>query len=197
MAKNFERADGDKVDIDSIRMRERPRYVNKNQLRFDDNWQKIGRITWVSDVQVDGNEGRMYFQVIGGRSGIVSRNNVTFKGMFIAGGFCYPGGSEIYHDPQFESQAMTLEVESASNSDYEQLDSDEGGNGGGRAIFAVIAVSVIIVMILTLIVKGRTPGDRRSPIRGSRHRDSAVVWEDEKEYYEHYLVDKEDPKGKK
>jgi len=197
MAKNFESADGDKVDIDSMRMGERPRHVNKNQLRFDDNWQQIGRITWVSDVQVDGNEDRMYFQLIGGRSGIVSRNNVTFKGMFIVGGFSYPGGSEIFHDPQFESQALTLQVESASNSDYEVLVDDDGGNGGGRAIFAMIAVSVIIVMILTLIVKGRTPGDRRSAYRGSRYNDSAAELEDEKEYYEHYLVDKDVPKGKK
>jgi hypothetical protein len=120
----FERADGAKEIIGERDLKEappitdpgeQPRLVRRNRLNFADNWQYIGRLTWESNVTVDGVEEQMYFQVHGGRRlqldlSILGRD-WKFRGFLIMGGFSYPGGETIYHDPSYVVTALELDVE--------------------------------------------------------------------------------------
>ncbi|MEW5759688.1 MAG: hypothetical protein AB1779_02855 [Candidatus Thermoplasmatota archaeon] len=82
---------------------EKPRKIGLKHPRLDliDEWQRIGRLTWITNVTVDGVEKTMSFQVQGHR-GFVERigNRGLFIGFVILGGFAYPGGSSIVHDPE-------------------------------------------------------------------------------------------------
>jgi hypothetical protein len=80
---------------------------------FKGNWSKVAKLTWVSDVSVDGQRKSMYVQIQGGRKVLLSGPQGLFYGFGVLGGVSYPGGDKIYHDPMVESEMM-LYTESAS-----------------------------------------------------------------------------------
>lgn len=90
-----------------------PEIITKDTIEFKDNWQRIGRLLWLSNVTVDGEDKDMYFQIHAGR---ILRNVLTekrdgcIKGAIILGGFIYPKGEKIFHDPTFESTALLLDI---------------------------------------------------------------------------------------
>ncbi len=101
------RADGeDDVIDDDV---EKPKLIKKNRLHFNDNWQKVGRMTWVSDVEVDGEEDEMHFQVFHARrfSGLTGKG-AGYSGFAVIGGFAYPGGDKIFHDPAYSTEAFAI-----------------------------------------------------------------------------------------
>jgi hypothetical protein len=85
---------------------EEPLLLTKDRIEFVDNWYRVGRATWVSDVVVDGEDRRMAFRVVGVRPVEMNHGLELFRGFGIVGVFVYPQGNEIYHDPGFEAAAF-------------------------------------------------------------------------------------------
>ncbi|MDD1768040.1 MAG: hypothetical protein LUQ27_05700 [Methanomassiliicoccales archaeon] len=86
--------------------------VAKNRIEFRDNWERCGLLTWVSDVTVDGEEDQMYYQVHAGQARDFRGENDDgeVRSVAILGGYIYPAGSDIYHDPTFEASTFMLSM---------------------------------------------------------------------------------------
>jgi hypothetical protein len=84
-------------------------------ITFADDWERIGRFTWESDVTVDGEQEDMYFQVHGGGPWSFDYNRVTFVGMRVLGAFVYPAGMSIFHDPAFDATAYEFGISTVTN----------------------------------------------------------------------------------
>lgn len=124
---------------------EKPKFIKKNKLHFQDNWDNLGGLEWVSDVEVDGEDMEMFFQVHGGRRVLLGNAEKGYlKGFGVIGGFSYPGGENIFHDPAFNSHAVSLEVEGA-------LDEVRGG---ARLWILYIVIAVIAVLVAVYIFSG-------------------------------------------
>ncbi len=81
-----------------------PRRIKGRHIRLDDQWESIGRLTWVSNVTVDGEEDDMYVQIQGGRKKtVIGLYGGSFRGFSVIGGFSYPGGQSIFHDPEMSA----------------------------------------------------------------------------------------------
>jgi hypothetical protein len=88
-----------------------PKLLKGNIMGFDDNWQRIGLFRWVSNVTVynetgNGTEKSVFFQVHGGRRREWHQDNAVFIGFSLKGAFIYPSGCRIYHDPEYEVNAL-------------------------------------------------------------------------------------------
>lgn len=84
-----------------------------------DHWHRVGRLVWVSDADVWANESstdpqhaRVRFQVLGGAAFALSYDGTLYRGFVLHGGFIYPAGYRIYHDPQLESASVELDASS-------------------------------------------------------------------------------------
>jgi len=96
---------------------ERPQLVRKNELLFADNWERVGRLTWVSDVDTYADPNapavskNMYFQIHGGRILAGQKlNGAVYRAVVVLGGFSYPGAYKIFHDPQFSADMVQLDI---------------------------------------------------------------------------------------
>jgi len=89
--------------------------IGKEGITFKDNWHKVGEFTWESEVEVDGEADIMHFQIHAGDSmeGRDEEDNGEFKALIIMGGYIYPGGEEIFHDPLISVSALLLDIESS------------------------------------------------------------------------------------
>lgn len=85
---------------------ERPTLLTKDVVYFDDNWDRIGRLVWQSNVTVDGVETTMLFQVQGGEGFLARHGGTVFAGFAIRGAFIYPAGASIFHDPGLEASSF-------------------------------------------------------------------------------------------
>jgi len=132
---------------------EKPRLIKKNRLHFQDNWQNLGGLEWVSDVTVDNVQKDMYFQVYGGSRFLVNNpGRGAMRGFWVIGGFSYPGGSDIYHDPQFNSRAVSITVERAD----QEIEREEESEGVRPIVYIVIiAIAVVIVAALIYLIVAR------------------------------------------
>jgi hypothetical protein len=88
-----------------------PRVLKRNVMGFDDNWHRIGLFRWVSNVSVyaetgNSSEKPVFFQVHGGSRIRWHHCNAVFIGFSVRGAFIYPSGHRIYHDPEYEVNAL-------------------------------------------------------------------------------------------
>lgn len=84
----------------------------KDSIVFRDNWQKVGEMTWVSNVTVDNNEEDMYFQIHAGENihWLTDEENGYVNGIIFIGGYIYPMGHDIFHDPAYTAHALFLDI---------------------------------------------------------------------------------------
>ncbi|MEE9600472.1 MAG: hypothetical protein V3W22_02040 [Thermoplasmata archaeon] len=89
----------------------------KDSISFRDNWRKNGELTWVSNVTVDEEEKEMSFQIHAGTNGlrITNEKDDKFRGVVLLGGYIYPAGSDIYHDPSYSVQAILVDIQPEFN----------------------------------------------------------------------------------
>ncbi len=86
--------------------------VNKELIEFKDEWREVGELTWISDVEVDGENEDVYCQVHakqdhkGTRS---DKDDGNFSGLLLMAGYIYPAGERIYHDPTYTSQYLKFD----------------------------------------------------------------------------------------
>jgi hypothetical protein len=81
-----------------------------------DAWGRAGSLGWAPTVSVWPNETSdqpvvepVRVQVLGGAPFLVRNENRTLAGFVLSGGFVYPAGYRIYHDPQLEAQGVELD----------------------------------------------------------------------------------------
>lgn len=84
----------------------------KDSIIFKDNWQKVGEMTWVSNVTVDNQEEDMYFQIHAGENinWPTDEENGYVNGIIFIGGYIYPMGHDIFHDPSYTAHALFLDI---------------------------------------------------------------------------------------
>lgn len=100
--------------------------VATNRLDFNDNWDRVARFQWVSDVEstVNGtttNETFMYqvhamqpLQLFMYRHDPDRlqeiRDRGVVRGIVVQGGYIYPAGDTVFHDPSFEVGTVLVEL---------------------------------------------------------------------------------------
>lgn len=84
----------------------------KDKITFRDNWQKVGEMNWVSNATVDGHEKQMKFQIHAGENiDWPGENDDGYvRGILFIGGYIYPTGHDIFHDPAFVAHALFLPI---------------------------------------------------------------------------------------
>src|SRR2546428_139561 len=92
-----------------------PQIYTRDQIVFDDQWTRIGRFAWASNVTVDGVQERMRFQVQGGTRLLVSRGGAIFQGFAVRAAFLYPAGQSIIHDPTMSAESFMPTIASGFN----------------------------------------------------------------------------------
>ncbi|HTY47895.1 MAG TPA: hypothetical protein VMB46_09570 [Methanomassiliicoccales archaeon] len=103
--------------------------LSNTQISSMDNWARVGSLTWVSNVTVDGKNESMYYQIqAGGKDILKGENGGKVRALLILGGFIYPMGTNITHDPQFTGEAFQLNL-----------------NEGLKALFFVLIVGVVFI----------------------------------------------------
>jgi len=94
---------------------DRPRLLTLDRVYFDDNWDRVGRLVWVSNVTVDGRADTMLFQVQGGELFRTGHYGALFAGFAIRGAFIYPAGGTIQHDPSLDATSALWNLPEALN----------------------------------------------------------------------------------
>jgi hypothetical protein len=94
----------------------RPELLSHRSIEIDDSWERVGRFSWTNNVTVDGKEMQMHAQIQGGIRIQIRMRGLDFRGFNLIGGFVYPGGTEIYHDPEVSGEAFT-DIGTASTSE--------------------------------------------------------------------------------
>lgn len=104
----------DAVIGDNSTAPDRAHLVQKESITFKDNWRKIGEQSWISDVDVDNETLDTYYQIHAGqdKSGRGENDDGHFKALIVLGGYIYPAGNVIYHDPGFSAKAILLNINS-------------------------------------------------------------------------------------
>jgi hypothetical protein len=111
--------------------------VNKDVIKFKDNWQEVGELTWISNAEVDGEDKNVTYQVHGGQpfeENDSEGNQLT--GFIIQGGYIYPAGQNIYHDPSLAAIALLFDIGYGINL-------LPGNIVGGQLLLAFIAAVVV------------------------------------------------------
>ena len=65
-------------------------------------WQRIGRFRWESNVTVDNETRKAYYQIIGGEHMVGWFNHCVFSLTVLNGALIYPIGNSIFQDPSIE-----------------------------------------------------------------------------------------------
>jgi len=119
-ALNGDQRNGTLIGDDRNQMPTEPRPIqpsgDKGTITFADDWDRVGRFTWVSDVNVDGGQEQMYFQVHGGGPlAFPFGRNAAVAGLGVLGAFVYPQGDSIVHDPAFDAASYEFGIPSVTN----------------------------------------------------------------------------------
>jgi len=92
------------------------RVLKPARLHLLDCWEKIGRLTWVTEVNVTETEGaeptvmNMTAQVQGYRRIILPLPHGIYKGFALLAGYSYPAGYRIYHDPEMTASTTIIDT---------------------------------------------------------------------------------------
>jgi hypothetical protein len=108
----YETDDGVMTAETSDEIPEESTRLANNKIVFKDNWDRCGELSWVSNMTVDGEERDMYYQVHAGSVEDARGDNDdgNVNAIAILGGYIYPAGENIYHDPTFEAGSLMLNI---------------------------------------------------------------------------------------
>jgi hypothetical protein len=137
---------------DSREMPSDPRNIetegSQGLITFADDWTRIGRFTWSSEVSIDGQQETMYFQVHGGGPFSFVYNRVTFVGMHVLGAFVYPAAQNtIFHDPGFDAVSNELSIPSITNL-------------APQSVLLLQLAVVVIAVIAAVVVRAAKKGQK-------------------------------------
>jgi len=108
----YQTAEGEMTAETSDDVPEESILLSNNKIVFRDNWEQCGALSWVSNVTVDGDEKEMYHQIHASSAEDMRGDNDdgNVKAIAILGGYIYPAGENIYHDPTFEATSLMLDI---------------------------------------------------------------------------------------
>ena len=135
----------DAVIIDEGELPNHAQLIQKEHVTFKDNWRQVGNMSWINNAEVDGSTQDIYFQIHAGQniSGRGENDDGHFHALVILGGYIYPQGSVIFHDPTFIASA--LNIPGLSKISLNLL------SEGGICLQALIAVIAIVVSMVILV----------------------------------------------
>jgi len=135
----------DEADTTLMYTNQQPRKLKHPRLDVNDAWGRFSRFSWVKNVTVtrDGNttDEEMFYQVQGGRKFAWLGNEGLFTGYYVVGGFSYPGGDRIVHDPEL----------SISNF-YQENAREEASDEGYDMVMPILFMIFVIVMAPIVIL---------------------------------------------
>ena len=73
---------------------------------FDDDFTRIGRFEWATNVTVDGRAAMMTFNIQGGGRLLLAHSGAYFVGFWLRAAFVYPAGQMIVHDPVLSTDSL-------------------------------------------------------------------------------------------
>ncbi len=151
---------GELVDATIADPREMPEnatLIEKEHITFKDNWHRLGELSWISDVDVDGETDFMFYQVHAGQNqqGRGEKDKGFYHALVIIGGYIYPAGDEIFHDPTFSCGALIIDGLSG-------ITLNILSNTGVCLQFAVAAVAVAVAITISVVRKRRRKKDMSS-----------------------------------
>ena len=145
--------------------------VTKERISFNDDWQRMGELTWVSNVTADGEDDEMYYQIHASQEfnqhRFKKRDKGTASGILLMGGYIYPASEELFHDPGF----LTV----VGIPDFESLVNIIDPGSAGCQLLAAIVITVVAIgfgfyrrrsRARKLEQDGRSPGGVRPDTRG-------------------------------
>lgn len=126
---------------------EQPMLIAKERITFKDNWHRVGELSWISDVEVDGRPEEMVYQVHAGQNqqNRSDKDDGHFHALVILGGYIYPAGGDIFHDPTFSCSALI--IEGLSGITLNILSST------GTCLQAVVAVVAVGIGVTIFVVR--------------------------------------------
>jgi hypothetical protein len=148
-----------------------PKKVEKDVIRFKDNWQEIGELTWISNAEVDDEDRNVTYQVHGGQSfeeDNVDDKDFSLRGFIIQGAYVYPAGNNIYHDPALVAIALLFDVVTWA------INLLPAHIVGAQFLFALIATVILVAM--TIVRRKREKVNSELPpnqMDGSDHSETS------------------------
>ncbi|MEM0449932.1 MAG: hypothetical protein QW520_08955, partial [Methanomassiliicoccales archaeon] len=77
------------------------------RLSFGGDWSKVGRLEWVTGIEVDGYPREAKAQVMAAhRFTVMALNGLAFDAFVALCGITYPGGNAIVHDPTYAVETL-------------------------------------------------------------------------------------------
>ncbi len=145
----FTGSEGDVTATDTIP--EESTRLSKDVIIFRDNWQKVGEMNWVSNVTVDGEEKEMYFQIHAGQNIDWEGENHDgyVHGILFLGGYIYPMGHDIFHDPSYISNALFLDI-GVNLGPLEVI-------GGLIGLYVMVGIVVGVIAISVITIRKTSP----------------------------------------
>ena len=130
--------------------------ITPDGINFKDNWEKTGSLSWVSNVTVDGQEKLMVYQIHAGDSTVapVKKNDANgfAKIWVVLGGYIYPAGQSIMHDPVLSLSSIQMDI----------------GHGAAIVVLLVVAAIVICGVCVFGIVLLRWSSRKRNQNKGGQ-----------------------------
>lgn len=80
----------------------------KDKVSIADNGDVLADLTWVDNATVDGRNVKVRFSVLKVGYEDISTNGKRITGLSVVGGFVYPAGSDIFHDPGIEAEGTEV-----------------------------------------------------------------------------------------
>ena len=135
----------DAVISDQGELPNHPQLIQKEHIQFRDNWRPVGNMSWINKGDIDGVTKDIYFQIHAGQnmSGRGENDDGYFHALIIMGGYIYPQGDVIFHDPTFIAQALI--IPGLSKISFNLL------SGGGICIQLLVALIAIVVSLVILV----------------------------------------------
>jgi hypothetical protein len=131
--------------------------LTATRLTFGSDWTRIGVLTWVDDVVVDGEPAFVKAQVMAGHRVLAFGEGQTrFEGFVTLTGLTFPGGALIVHDPTFSSEAL-VDVSVSEGRDFPML-------------FAVGGVVVAVIVIVAVAVSSAGKSKPKQGVKNSYER---------------------------
>ena len=128
--------------------------IAKETITFRDNWHRVGELSWISDVEVDGENDSMYYQVHAGQNqqNRTEKDDAHFFALVVMGGYIYPAGGVIFHDPTFTAAAIIID-------DLSTITLNILSGTGSMIQFFIATVAVIIAITIHVRRKRRQKKD--------------------------------------
>ncbi|UCE90780.1 MAG: hypothetical protein JSV90_04925 [Methanobacteriota archaeon] len=116
--------------------------LTATKLTFGSDWTKIGVLTWVDDVTVDGEPEKVTAQIMAGHRVLAFGDEpyVRFEGFVTLTGLTFPGGALVVHDPTFSADVL-VDFDLAED---RKIPVTLIGIAAAMAIIVIVAIAILV-----------------------------------------------------